>query len=103
MIPMDTGQEEIGICPKCGQPVFERDKLYHCADRSCSFVLFKDNRYLASMKKKLTKKMVKDFLKEGKTYVPDLYSQKKNKTFGAMIVMDASGKYPSFALVFDRK
>jgi len=101
-ILMDTGKEEIGKCPKCGQPVFERDKLYHCADRSCSFVLFKDNKYLASMKKKLTKKMAKDFLKEGKTYVPDLYSQKKNKIFGATIIMDASGKYPSFALVFDR-
>ena len=95
----------IGIphCPKCGKPVYERDKLYGCADRACGFVLFKDNRYFASMKKSLTKKMVKELLKEGKTYVPDLYSKKKDRTFGATVVMDAGGRYPSFSLVFDHK
>ena len=55
------------------------------------------------MKKKLTKKMVRDFLKDGKTYVPDLYSKRKDRAFGATILMDAGGKYPSFLLVFDKK
>ena len=99
----DKDREALGNCPKCGKPVYERDKLYGCADRACGFVLFKDNRYFTSMKKSLTKKMVKELLKEGKTYVPDLYSKKKDKTFGATVVMNAGGRYPSFSIVFDHK
>ena len=95
--------EALGNCPKCGKPVYERDKLYGCSDRACGFALFKDNRYFASMKKSLTKKMVRELLKDGKTYVPDLYSRKKDKTFGATVVMDAGDRYPSFSLTFDHK
>ena len=100
---LPEGKESIGTCPRCGKPVYEREKLYSCTDRTCGFVLFKDNGFFAAMKKKLTKKMVRDFLKDGKTYVPDLYSKRKDRTFGATIIMDAGGKYPSFLLVFDKK
>ena len=32
-------KESIGVCPRCGQPVYEGKKNFACSDRSCGFVL----------------------------------------------------------------
>ena len=50
-------KEVIGTCPRCGQPVYEGKKNFACSDRSCGFVLWKNDRFWTSRKKDLTKKM----------------------------------------------
>lgn len=32
-------KEAIGVCPRCGRPVYEGKKNFSCSDRSCGFVL----------------------------------------------------------------
>lgn len=53
----------IGTCPRCGQPVYEGKKNFACSDRSCGFVLWKNDRFWTSRKKELTKKIATDLLK----------------------------------------
>lgn len=73
--------EVLGICPECGQQIIENSKAYGCSGwkEGCNFAIWKNDRYLASMKKKPTKKMVRELLATGKTYVSGLVSKKGNK------------------------
>lgn len=73
--------EVLGLCPECGEPVVENKKAYGCSAwrEGCTFAIWKNDRYLASMKKKPNKKMVKELLEEGKTRVNGLISKKGNK------------------------
>ena len=96
-----SDREVIGICPKCGGNVYESKINFYCENRDCSFALFKNNKYFASMRKELTKSIVQSFLKNGMAKVSGLYSQKKDSTFSAVIHMDASGKYPQFFMTFE--
>mgnify|MGYP000458873427 FL=1 len=70
-------KEVIGTCPRCGQPVYEGKKNFACSDRSCGFVLWKNDRFWTSRKKELTKKMATDLLKKGRTNVKGMWSEKK--------------------------
>lgn len=41
-LPEIPGDRVTGTCPVCGKPVLEGDRNFHCSDRSCRFVLWKD-------------------------------------------------------------
>ena len=96
-------REEIGVCPVCGNPVYEGKKNFYCGSRECSFSLWKENRYLASMKKLVDKKMAADLLKNGRTHVKDLYSQRTGRTFAADLLMTAEDGRVNFSLEFPKK
>ena len=38
-------RKTIGICPRCGNPVYECKKNYACSDRACQFVMWKNDRF----------------------------------------------------------
>ena len=80
--------EEIGKCPVCGAAVREGKSNFYCSNKACSFVLWKENRYLASMKKTINKRMAADLLAKGKTHAKDFYSTKTGKTFEADLLME---------------
>ena len=92
----------IGNCPLCGKPVYESVKNFYCSDKSCRFALWKENRFLANMRKTIDKKMAADLLKTGKTHVTDLYSAKKDGTFAADLVMKIENERPAFTLSFPK-
>ncbi len=94
------GKEVIGVCPNCGGKVYENSKGFCCENRD--FGLFKDNKYFAALHKKITTKIAKELFTKGRIYIPDLYSKKKNSTFGATIVMTSEGKYPNFNMEFSK-
>ena len=96
-------REQIGVCPVCGSPVYERKRNFFCGSRECAFALWKENRYLSGMKKRMDKKMAAELLKDGRTYVPDLYSQKKGRTFAAYLCLDTEEGKASFRLEFPKK
>lgn len=96
-------RESIGNCPVCDNPIYEGKKNFYCGDRECSFALWKENRYLSSMKKQIDKKMAKELLKNGRTHVKDLYSQKKEKTFAADLLLDIVNGRANFKLEFPRR
>lgn len=73
--------EVLGKCPLCGHGIIEGQKGFGCSNwkNGCKFVIWKDDKYLASMKKKPTKTMVKSLLKNGVVLVKGLTSKKGNK------------------------
>ena len=97
-------KEVIGTCPRCGQPVYEGKKNFACSDRSCGFVFWKNDRFWTSRKKELTKKMAADLLKKGRTNVTGMWSEKKQATYDAAVILDdTGGKYINFKLEFPKR
>ena len=97
-------REIIGCCPRCGKPVYEGKKNFACSDRSCSFVLWKQDRFWTSRKKELTKKMAADLLKRGRTAVKGMWSEKKGDTYDATVVLDdTGGKFVKFKMEFPKE
>ena len=97
-------KEVIGNCPRCSKPVYEGKSNFACSDRSCSFVLWKNDRFWTSRKKELTKKMAADFLKKGRTAVKGMWSEKKGDTYDATVILeDTGGKFINFKLEFPKK
>ena len=96
-------QETVGLCPRCGKPVYEGKKNFYCSDRSCRFVLWKDDRFWTSRKKELTRKMAADLLKKGRTSVRGMWSEKKGAAYDAVVVLDDTGeKYVRFKMEFPK-
>lgn len=96
-------REAIGKCPRCGSLVYEGQKNFYCSDRDCHFSIWKESKFLTSMKKKVTKAMAASLLKDGRVFVKGLYSQKKDKEFDAYLVLDDTGEYVNFKLEFPKK
>lgn len=97
-------KEIIGICPRCGKPVYEGKKNFACSDRTCSFVLWKQDRFWNSRKKELTAKMASELLEKGRTSVKGLWSEKRGCTYDAVVVMEDTGeKFIKFHLEFPNK
>ena len=91
-------------CPRCGQPVYEGKNNFACSDRSCGFVLWKNDRFWTSRKKELTKKIATDLLKKGRTNVKGMWSEKKQATYDAAVILnDTGGKYINFKLEFPKR
>ena len=97
-------RETVGLCPRCGKPVYEGKKNFYCSDRSCRFVLWKDDRFWTSRKKELTRKMAADLLKKGRISVRGMWSEKKGAAYDAVVVLDDTGeKYVRFKLEFPKR
>ena len=73
--------EVLGKCPLCGHGVIEGQKGFGCSNwkNGCKFVIWKNDKFLATMKKKPSKTMVKSLLKNGVVTVKGLTSKKGNK------------------------
>ena len=59
--------------------------------------------YLSAKHIILTKKMAEALLKDGKTFVSGMYSEKTGKSYSAYLVLTDDGQKSSYALEFDRE
>lgn len=73
--------EVLGLCPECGEQIIENSKAYGCSGwkEGCKFAIWKNDRFLASMKKEPTKEMVETLLRDGEVLVEGLVSKKGNQ------------------------
>lgn len=98
--------EVLGKCPLCGHGIIEGQKGFGCSNwkNGCKFVIWKNDKFLASMKKKPTKTMVKSFLKNGVVLVKGLTSKKGNK-FDAYLRYEknSDNEYFSWKMEFLKK
>lgn len=105
-ISQKNKNEVIGKCPSCGGEVTEGYLYFSCENwkKSCGFVIWKKDKYLAAMKKRVTKTMVKSLLKNNKAYVKGLTSKKGNK-FNAYLSYhkDPEDDYYSWKMQFAKK
>ena len=89
----------VGICPRCGEAVFDGKKNYYCGNRSCQFVMWKNDRFFEERKKEFTPKIAAALLKSGKAKVKGLYSVKTGKTYdGTVLLADTGGKYVNYRI-----
>ncbi len=81
-IPKDV--KSLGPCPVCGNPVIEGEKGFGCSNwkNGCKFTIWKDDKYISSFGKKVSREMVELLLKNGKVGFRNLKSKKGN-TFSA--------------------
>ena len=97
-------KETVGLCPRCGKPVYEGKKNFACSDRACQFVMWKNDRFWTSRRKEMTRKMAADLLKKGHTSVKGMWSEKKGSTYDAVVILDdTGGKYVNFKLEFPKR
>ncbi|MBX9987160.1 type IA DNA topoisomerase [Priestia aryabhattai] len=97
--------EIMGKCPVCGHAVIEGQKGFGCSNwkNGCKFVIWKNDKFLATMKKKPTKTMVKALLKNGIAPVKGLTSRKGSK-FDANLRYEknADNEYFSWKMEFNK-
>ena len=92
-------REAVGTCPRCGSPVYEGKKNFYCSDRSCRFVMWKNDRFFESRKTSFTKRIAAALLKDGKAKVKGLYSERRGKTYdGTVLLCDTGDKYVNYRI-----
>jgi len=91
--------ELIGTCPRCGGNVNEAPKGFFCGNKACKFALWKENYFFTGVKKKLTKKIAKSLVKDGRVNLSGLYSEKTDQTFDGVVILESRGEgYPVYRL-----
>ena len=90
-------KETVGLCPRCGKPVYEGKKNFACSDRACQFVMWKNDRFFEQRGKVFTTKIAAALLKDGKAKVKRLRSLRIGKTYdGTIVLADTGGKYVNY-------
>ena len=92
-------KETVGLCPRCGNPVYEGKKNFACSDRACQFVMWKNDRFFEQRGKVFTSKIAAALLKDGKAKVKGLRSLRTGKTYdGTIVLADTGGKYVNYRI-----
>ena len=92
-------KETVGLCPRCGKPVYEGKKNFACSDRACQFVMWKNDRFFEDRGKTFTPKIAAALLKDGKAKIKGLRSMKTGKTYdGTVLLADTGGKYVNYRM-----
>ena len=92
-------REAVGLCPRCGKPVYEGRKNFYCSDRSCRFVMWKNDKFFESRRTVFSKKIAAALLKDGKAKVKGLYSERTGKTYdGTVLLCDTGEKYVNYRI-----
>ena len=92
-------REAVGLCPRCGKPVYEGRKNFYCSDRACQFVMWKNDRFFEQRGKVFTSKIAAALLKDGKAKVKGLRSLRTGKPYdGTIVLADTGGKYVNYRI-----
>jgi len=92
-VELPQGSESLGKCPVCGNDIIEGEKSFGCVNwkNGCKFAIWKDDKFIKSLGKKVTKEMVEILLKNGKVGFRNLRS-KKGTTFSAYLKYEKDEK-----------
>ena len=77
-VELPEGIESVGKCPVCGNDVVETEKAYGCINwkNGCKFTIWKDDKFINSIGKTVSKEMVQLLLKNGKVGFRNIKSKK---------------------------
>lgn len=87
-----TTRKAVGHCPRCASPVYESKKNFYCSNRSCAFVMWKNDLFFTKKKLTLSRKLATSLLAGETIWVKNLYSAKKDQTYEAGISLQDTGK-----------
>ena len=92
-------KETVGLCPRCGKPVYEGKKNFACSNRACQFVMWKNDRFFEQRGKAFTSKIAAALLKDGKAKVKGLRSLRTGKAYdGTIVLADTGGKHVNYRI-----
>lgn len=92
-------KETVGLCPRCGKPVYEGKKNFACSDRACQFVMWKNDRFFEQRGKVFTAKIAAALLKDRRAKVKGLRSLRTGKNYdGTIVLADTGGKYVNYRI-----
>ncbi|SHG77953.1 type IA DNA topoisomerase [Ornithinibacillus halophilus] len=98
-------REVLGKCPECGGNIVEGTKGFGCSNwkKGCKFVIWKNDKFLGTMKKKPTKTMVKSLLTNNRAYVKG-FTSKQGKKFNAYLRYEKNpdNAYYSWKMEFNK-
>lgn len=101
---MHPAYEPVGQCPACGADVIEKSKGFFCSNNACKFALWKENRFMDSLSKKMTKQIAVSLLKDGRCHLKKCRSVKTGKTYDTTLVLSTNENgQASFSLDFENK
>ena len=96
-------REAVGRCPRCGGTVIEGRQGFFCENRACGFAIWKNSKWWENKKKTPTKAIVAALLKDGRTQISGLWSEKTGKTYTATVALTDDGTRASFRLEFSHE
>ena len=96
-------REAVGRCPRCGGTVTEGRQGFFCENRACGFAIWKNSKWWENKKKTPTKAIVAALLKDGRTPISGLWSEKTGKTYTATVALTDDGTRASFRLEFSHE
>ena len=96
-------REAVGRCPRCGGTVTEGRQGFFCENRACGFAIWKNSKWWENKKKTPTKAIVAALLKDGRTQISGLWSEKTGKTYTATGALTDDGTRASFRLEFSHE
>ena len=96
-------REAVGRCPRCGGTVTEGRQGFFCENRACGFAIWKNSKGWENKKKTPTKAIVAALLKDGRTQISGLWSEKTGKTYTATVALTDDGTRASFRLEFSHE
>lgn len=89
-------------CPRCGADIVENSKAFSCSDK-CGIVLFKEDKFFASLGKKINKTYAKGLFNKGQVVVKDIVSKKTGNKYDLVVKVDFSGQWPKYYTEFAQK
>ena len=96
-------REAVGRYPRCGGTVTEGRQGFFCENRACGFAIWKNSKWWENKKKTPTKAIVAALLKDGRTQISGLWSEKTGKTYTATVALTDDGTRASFRLEFSHE
>ena len=101
LFPSD--KEAVGLCPRCGGAVTENGMGFFCENRDCGFALWKNSRFFAAKKKKLTREIAAALLNGKRVKLTGCASEKTGKTYDAVVTLEDDGVKTAYRLEFGRR
>lgn len=85
-VELPEGAESVGACPICGNPVVENEKGFGCTNwkNGCDYTIWKNDKFITSLGKSVTKLMAELLLKNGKVGFRNIKSR-KGTTYSAYL------------------
>ena len=93
-------KEIIGVCPKCGEPIYEGEKNFYCNGykSGCDFKLWKKIKVFNQKEVTITKQDAKTLLNKGTILITGL-TNKAGKKYKANFKLEINDKYVNLSLV----
>ena len=92
-------KEIIGVCPKCGEPIYEGEKNFYCNGykSGCDFKLWKKIKVFNQKEVTITKQDAKTLLNKGTILITGL-TTKAGKKYKANFKLEINDKYVNLSL-----